>query len=89
MKTIENWEVIEIIDGKEKPGLPLPGCKIRGEIDGDLATIETSDVNLTRLIAVDTKGEIFTLSGAREEYKNLLNSAIELSKQEQSIESER
>lgn len=86
MKTIENWEVIEIIDGVEKIAIPLPGCKIRGEIDGVLSTIETSDVNLTRLIVTDTRGEKYILAGAREEYKNLLNSAIELSKEEQNIE---
>lgn len=77
MKTIENWEVVEIIDGIEKVAIPLPGCIIKGEIDGELFNIETSDIDMSRLTIVDTKGEKYFLGGARAQYKNLLNDVME------------
>lgn len=90
MKTIENWEVVEIIDGKEHPGIPLPGCTIKGELDGKNVTIKMIEVNISRLIAIDENEEIYSLSGAKKQYLDVLNNAIlENAKQSGEIQQER
>ena len=76
MKTIENWEVIEIIDGEEHTGIPLPGCTIKGEIDGENVAIKMIEVNVSRLIAIDEEGQLYNLSGAKKQYLDVLKNAI-------------
>lgn len=35
MKEIKNWEAKVLVEGEEKIALPLPGCIILGELDGE------------------------------------------------------
>lgn len=76
MKTIENWEVVEIINGEEHTGIPLPGCTIKGELEGKIVAIKMIEVNISRLIAIDEKEEMYSLSGAKKQYLDVLNNAI-------------
>ena len=89
MKVIENWEAIEIIDNKEVPAIIFPGCKLKGELDGNNVIIDVLDVNLSKLYVIDNKKVKYILSGARQSYIDFLNAAIEFSKEKESVKYER
>lgn len=80
MKEVKNWEAIIIEQGKDAIAIPLPGCIIKGEIDGEEVRIKAEDINLSTLTIVGSDNEKYRLSGAREEYLGKLNNFIEIGK---------
>lgn len=81
MKEIKDWEAKVIINGVEQVGLPLPGCFIEGEIEGERVKKEALDIDMTKLIMIaKDDGKRYRLAGARQSYTELLNQYIEISK---------
>lgn len=77
MVTIEDWEIKILIDGKEKIGIPLPGCIIEGYIDGKKIKIIVADINMSKLYCFDTNWQKYYLSAPNRNYINALNKVIE------------
>ena len=90
MKIVEKWEVKVYENGEESTGIPLPGCIIYGEIEGQEVRIEVLDINMSKLTCIDIYGEKYILSGAKSEYLEVLNTAVKYyERQEQSYDEER
>lgn len=83
MKEIKNWEaIIEDEDGNESIAILLPGCIIKGELEGKLVRVQTIDVDISDLIITSTIGEEYLLYNASRTYLNNLNKCIEIGKEE-------
>ena len=83
MKEIKNWEaIIEDDNGNEEIAILLPGCVIKGELEGMLVKIKTIDIDISNLIITDINGENYLLYNASRTYLNNLNKCIEIGKEE-------
>lgn len=80
MKEIKNWEALVLKDGKYQNALPLPGCYISGELDGNEIIVQTINIDFGKLIIEDTNNILYLLDGARPSYLELLEDLIEFSK---------
>lgn len=82
MKEIDNWEaLVKKSDEKYETALPIPGCYISGDINGESQIIETSYIDLSSLTAMDTLNEYYQLKEAKHSYLKMLEEYIEYSKQ--------
>ena len=78
MKEIKNWEaIIEDESGNESIAILLPGCIIKGELEGKSAKIQTIDVDISNLIITGIDEENYMLVNANRTYLNNLNKCIE------------
>lgn len=83
MKEIKNWEaLIEDENGNESIAILLPGCIIKGELEGELVKIQTIDVDISNLIITAIDGENYILVNANRTYLNNLNKCIQIGKEE-------
>jgi hypothetical protein len=81
MKEIKNWEAKVLVEGEEKIALPLPGCIILGELDGEPVRKTAQDIDMTKLMMIAQEdGHRYRLEGTRQDYVTLLNTYIEFSK---------
>lgn len=80
MKEIKNWEALILKDDKYQKGLPLPGCYISGELDGENVLVHTVNIDFSKLIILDTNNNYYLLEGAKPSYLELLEDLIEFSK---------
>lgn len=84
MKEIKNWEALCYKNGKYQKALPLPGCYISGELDGEKVVIKTLMIDFSKLIIQDTNNNYYYLDGAKPSYLELLEDLIEFSKENRS-----
>lgn len=83
MKEIKNWEaLIEDENGNESIAILLPGCIIKGELEGELVKIQTIDIDISNLIITAIDWENYLLSNPNRTYLNNLNKCIEIGKKE-------
>lgn len=83
MKEIKNWEALtEDENGSEEIAILLPGCIIKGELEGKLVKIQTIDVDISNLIITGTDGEDYLLFNASKIYLNNIAKCIEIGKEE-------
>jgi len=83
MKEIKNWEAIfKDENGNEEIGILLPGCIIKGELEGEFVKIQTIDIDISNLIITDTNGDNYILYNASKTYLNTLNKCIEIGREE-------
>ena len=83
MKEIKNWEaIIEDEKGNESIAILLPGCIIKGELEGELVRVKTIDVDISNLIITSPKGEEYLLYNASKIYLNNITKCIEIGKKE-------
>ena len=80
MKEIKNWEALILKDGKKVTAIPLPGCIIKGELEGEEIEINATDINITSL-TVFAGEQKYRLSGARPSYLGILDNYIEIGKE--------
>ena len=81
MKEIKNWEALILKNGEYQKALPLPGCFISGELDGKNVIIQTINVDFSKLMIEDINNVFYFLDGAKPSYLELLEEAIEFSKE--------
>lgn len=81
MKEIKNWEALSYKNGEYRKALPLPGCYISGELDGEMVLIKTLMIDFSKLIIQDTNNNNYYLDGAKSSYLELLEDLIEFSKE--------
>lgn len=90
MKEIDNWEaLVKKSNQKYEIALPIPGCYISGEIDGENQIIETIYIDLSSLTVMDTLNEYYQLKEAKHSYLKMLEKYIEYSKQNKRDKEER
>jgi len=83
MRKIRNWEaIIEDENRNESIAILLPGCIIKGELEGKLVKIQTIDIDISNLIITDINEEKYLLVNANRIYLNNLNKCIEIGKKE-------
>ena len=83
MKEIKNWEaIIKDENGNEEIGILLPGCIIKGEIDGEQIEIKAVDVDISNLVITDFNEEKYLLFNASRTYLNNIAKCIEIGKEE-------
>ena len=83
MKEIKDWEaVIKNEEGVEKIALPLPGCVIKGHVEGNGIEVQTEDVDISNLTVRDSAQEEYLLSGANREYLSKIDRCIEVGENE-------
>ena len=84
MKEIINWEAVLKDDekGKEKIALPLPGCIIKGDIEGKMVAIEVMDIDTSNLVIIAPNGLQYLLSGASRNYLKNLEICIQFGERE-------
>lgn len=84
MKEIKNWEALILKDKKYQKALPLPGCYISGELDGENILIQAINIDFSKLIMEDKKNNYYLLDGAKPSYLELLVDLIGFSKKKNS-----
>lgn len=84
MKEIKNWEALIWKNGKYQRALPLSGCYIAGEVDGEKKIFKISAIDFSKLIIQTVKNEYYLLDGARISYLELLEDLIQFSKENKS-----
>lgn len=79
---IDNWEAVIDNGGDEQIAIPLPGCIIKGEIEGVDIKILTKDVDISNSVIEGIDGQKFRLSEACREYLVKIAKCIEYAKRE-------
>lgn len=84
MKEVQNWEaLIKEENGDFKQALPLPGCFIKGEIEGNQITLENAYIDFSNfIVTAGSKDEFekYKLGQANQRYIGILNEFIEYAK---------
>lgn len=83
MKEIKDWEtVIKDENGEEKMALPLPGCVVKGKVDGNVVEVSAQDIDISNLTVIDGENQEYMLAGASQQYLDKINICIEVGENE-------
>lgn len=97
MEQINNWEAaIKNKQGKYETALPLPGCYVLGEINGQKVIIENSYIDFTSQTVMTNENlqkqmndiPMYKLGNAREGYLKMLNKFMQYAKENKKQENE-